>query len=237
MAFALLLSAAAPAHAAPPTLVSVGQSTGRITATFLVAPSAQADSVEVSTRPDIGPDGSFAEVVHDESLQSDSTWTSEIRFNPGVYYVHVSSNDFVCEDCPRREWSAVMPVEVLPILPLAGLYSGPVGDFGSRIKLRLASDFASIRAVTITYELDCRGGSIRRRHAFDVVPVRNGTFTARTKIRFGGGARESISLTGKFTPPRRASGRFKSILRIPGIGTCIPFTQGSRGLAWSALKR
>jgi hypothetical protein len=236
-ALALVLAVAAPAQAAPPALLSVGQSAGRITATFQVPPGGQSNTVEVSRRPDVGPDGSFVDVLHDESLLDDSSWTSEIRFDPGVYYVHVSSSDFLCDDCPPREWSAVLPVEVLPILPLPGLYSGPVGDFGSRIKFRLARDAASVTGVTITYELDCAVGSIRRRHGFDVIPVRDGTFAARAKIRFRGGARESISLTGKLTPPRRASGRFKSILSIPRIGRCIPFTQGRRGLAWSTLKR
>jgi hypothetical protein len=234
---ALALAMAAPAQAEPPTLLSVSQSVGRIKATFVVPPDGQSDRVEVSRRPDVGPDGSFVEVLHEETLIEDDSWTSEIRFLPGVYYVHVSSNDFGCEGCPPREWSAVLPVEVLPILPLAGTYSGPVGDFGSRIKFRLARDGMSLRALTLTYELECSVATIRRRHAFDVVAIRNGEFTARARIRFRGGARESISVTGKLSPPRRASGRFKSILSIPRIGRCTPFTQGRRGLAWSALRR
>jgi hypothetical protein len=234
---ALILVLAPPARAEPPTLLSVGQSTGRITATFRVPAGGLADRVEVSTRPDVGPDGSFVEVFHEEELLDDARWRSEIRFRPGTYHVHVSSSDFRCDTCPSREWSAVLSVEVMPILPLAGLYAGPVGDFGARIKFRLAPDALSITDVILTYELDCSVASIRRRHEFEAIPVRNGTFAARGTIRFRGGARESILFTGKLSPPRRASGRFRSILRIPRIGRCIPFTQSSRGLLWSALRR
>ena len=232
-----LLALAAPAQAAPPTLLTVGQSVGRIKATYQVPPGGQAESVEVSTRPDVGPDGSFVDAVHQETLIDDSSWTSEIRFAPGLYYVHVSANDFECDACPTREWSAVLPVQVLPILPLPGTYAGPIGDFGDRIKFRLASDAKSVKSLTVTYDLECRVGTIRRKSVFDVVPVRDGKFTARARIRFRGGARESLSVTGQLKPPRRASGRFKSILSIPGIGRCIPFTQHSNGLAWSALQR
>jgi hypothetical protein len=233
----LTLSAAAPAVAAPPALLSVGQSSGRITASFQLPADGQADVVQVSRRPDVGPDGSFVAIVHEDTLFDDSTWTSRIRFSPGLYYVHVAANDLGCNGCPEREWSAVRPVQVLPVLPVAGLYTGRIGDFGDRISFRVSRGATSVRRVTLKYELECRIGVVRRRHVFGGLPVRNGRFGVRARVRFPGGVRETLSLTGKLHPPRRASGRFKSIMRVPRVGRCKPVTQGRRGLAWSARHR
>jgi hypothetical protein len=102
------LTAAGTASAAAPTLLTVGESGGNATATWSLAPGAQAWTIEVATSPALDTDGSFVSenVVDIHVFMDQSTsWTGTTSLDPGTYYVHISGSS--CASCGDVSWSAV----------------------------------------------------------------------------------------------------------------------------------
>lgn len=103
------------AGATPPTLTSVSQTSGHITATWTLAPGTEARVIEAATDPATGSDGYFfsENVKRFSTLETTQTsYTATYANDPGTYYVHVASYDPNCTSCPVREWSNVMTVTI-----------------------------------------------------------------------------------------------------------------------------
>jgi hypothetical protein len=113
---ALALLALAPtASAAPPSLVSVTQSGGKIAASWTLPAGGQAWTIEVSKTSGVDSDGYFdSDDVVDTQIFVDGTtsWTSDVVLPAGTYYVHLSGADVRCTTCPVPEWSTVRSVTV-----------------------------------------------------------------------------------------------------------------------------
>jgi hypothetical protein len=244
-ACALLVGLPPLATAEPPTLLTASVSRGHISATWDLPAGSESDTVEVSTRPDTEGEGEFRYPDDIEVLTGDQTrWTSEMRFGPGTYYVHVSSSNFDCDDCPVFEWSNVKRVTIrggsVPrtprTRPIPGLYAGPLGDLGKRIRFRLAGNRRSVRRVRVSFTLNCpRAGLFDQQVRIPRIRVRRGRFSFRERSRRGRNS-ASISLRGRFVGRRRARGRFNLRIRQQGI-RCRVLFGGRRGLRWTATRR
>jgi hypothetical protein len=106
---------AASAEAAPPTLLTVGQTERHLTASWSLAPGAESRVIEAATSPNTGSDGYFftENVALFDTLESSQTsYLSTSQLNPGLYYVHVGSFQSDCPDCPIREWSNVLTITI-----------------------------------------------------------------------------------------------------------------------------
>jgi hypothetical protein len=111
------LALAQGASAAAPTLVSVTQSGGRVSARWTLPPGGATWTVEVAKAPAVDEDGYFLadNVVDAQVFFSDTSvtsWTSDETLPAGTYYVHLSGADQQCATCPVPEWSAVKSVTV-----------------------------------------------------------------------------------------------------------------------------
>jgi hypothetical protein len=109
------LALAPSALAAPPTLGTVTQAAGKVTAAWTLPAGGQVWTVEVSRSSGVDSDGYFdADDVVDNDVFVDSrtTWTSDEVLAAGTYYVHVSGWDRNCATCPIPEWSSVRTVTV-----------------------------------------------------------------------------------------------------------------------------
>jgi hypothetical protein len=112
-----LLFVSPGALAAPPTLVSVGQTSRHLTATWSLAPGAESRVIEAARSPNTGSDGYFFEenVVHLGTLESAHTsYVSTSQVEAGFYYVHVASFQTGCSTCPVREWSNILTITIPP---------------------------------------------------------------------------------------------------------------------------
>jgi hypothetical protein len=129
---AAMLLGSVTAEARPPVLTSVGQDTGRITATWSLPDQVQSRFIEISTTPTVvGPGqlnaGYFTPQGNVKSFAafhgSETSFKDQLTMPPGTYYVHVAGEDFSCHfsSCPGREFSEIMAVS----------FSGPgVGSGG-----------------------------------------------------------------------------------------------------------
>jgi hypothetical protein len=105
------LCAAPLGEAAPPSLVSVGQTDRHPTATWTLGPGVQARLVEVATATTQATDGHFFTentVVRSNVDPTLTNWVYRSQLEPGTYYVHVAGFDPNCDGCPRREWSNIL---------------------------------------------------------------------------------------------------------------------------------
>ena len=105
----------ASVEAAPPILLSVGHTSGHLTAEWSLPPGVQPRVIEAATSPETGSDGYFFEenVAEFETLQDFQTsFVASDRMDPGTYYVHVAGYDDSCLECDVREFSAVMAVTI-----------------------------------------------------------------------------------------------------------------------------
>jgi hypothetical protein len=105
------LACAGIASAAPPALLSAGQTAGKAFATWTFPVGGQTLVVEVASSSLRDDDGYFlSQNVVDSQVFWDGTasWKSDLVLDPGTYYLHVSAWDKTCTDaCPFVEWSAV----------------------------------------------------------------------------------------------------------------------------------
>jgi hypothetical protein len=132
-----------PAEAAPPALVSVGHLRGHPSATWTLPPGVQPQTVEVATEPFVASDGSFfTEYVKDLDLVSDqpskTTWLSAQKLDPGRYYIHVSGLDepcFYAGQCPVREWSNVLTLEIPRLIPKSRYEASVVSTHPNAIRV------------------------------------------------------------------------------------------------------
>ncbi|HSP72437.1 MAG TPA: hypothetical protein VLN26_08710, partial [Gaiellaceae bacterium] len=103
---------AGTASAAPPALLTVGQSGGHAVASWSLPSGYQTWTVEVATSSALDTDGGFlsANVVDINVFMDGSTsWTGSVDLDPGTYYVHVSG---ACTTCGIPEWSGVRSFSV-----------------------------------------------------------------------------------------------------------------------------
>lgn len=120
-----------------------------------------------------------------------------------------------------------------PPVPLPGLYGGRT-DFGERISFTLTRGRTRVRKVDVRYDMSCQGGFTESRTVFRSIPVRNGRFAQTVRVRFRGGARQTVRIAGRFQPPRRALGTVRASGRFPGVGRC---TTPGGAIPWSARHR
>ena len=120
-----------------------------------------------------------------------------------------------------------------PPIPLPGLYAGRT-DFGERISFTLTRSGTRVRRVDVRYDMTCSGGFTESRTVFRSIPVRNRRFARTVRVRFRGGARQTVRVAGRFLAPRRAVGTVKASGRFPGVGACR--TPGG-AIPWSARRR
>lgn len=136
---------AAPAQAAPPTLLSVGHVKRHPQATWSLAPGAEARVVEVATSPEAGSDGYFfsENVKAFDTLESTQThWLDSTALDTGTYYVHVATYDPSCgyDTCPGREWSNILVLRIVNRRPTI-----------SRMRVRFRSGYEIEAVVSFTY--------------------------------------------------------------------------------------
>jgi hypothetical protein len=112
---------AAPALAAPPSLIWFRHDGGRWSASWYLPPGVQTKEIELATRPEVGADGSFlTEYVQYKNVLGPHiavrvSHFSDQKLKPGRYYFHVSGADEAClatGACPQREWSNVLTLVV-----------------------------------------------------------------------------------------------------------------------------
>lgn len=99
LAVAALLLPIAIAEGAPPTDLTVGQSSRVVTASWTLPPGWYTGRLEFANSPATGSDGSFTDpttIYHYESPQRTFD-SSPFQFPPGTYYVHVSAIDPICD--------------------------------------------------------------------------------------------------------------------------------------------
>jgi hypothetical protein len=109
------LCGASAGEAAPPNLVSVGQTDRHPTATWTLPPGVEARVVEVATTLDQASDGHFFTentVIRSNVEPTLTSWVYRSQLDPGTYYVHVAGLDRNCEECPRREWSNIVSLTI-----------------------------------------------------------------------------------------------------------------------------
>ena len=103
------------ASAAAPSLTTVTQSGGKVSAKWTLPPAGQVWTIEVSKTSAVDSDGYFltTDVVDTEIfVDTRTSWTSDVVLPAGTYYVHVSGADPGCATCPVPEWSTVKTVVV-----------------------------------------------------------------------------------------------------------------------------
>jgi hypothetical protein len=134
---ALLAVAPAPADASPPVLDSVTVPLGglRPTLTWHLPDGVRALFVEASTSPAVNEDGYLGErtnVSFNVLGPSQTEYTDDHDYAPGIYYVHVAGHDKTCVGgaCPQVEFSRVVRFRI-PGVPFPELVS--VGQSGDRL--------------------------------------------------------------------------------------------------------
>lgn len=247
VAVALALFPAVGAQAAAPTLVSVGQVSRHLTATWTLPPGVQAEEVEYSHSSATDFVGEFEDTLDMDTLSATQTsWRSDEALSPGTYWIHVSGSDPACEECEADEWSNAMKV-IIPIPPAkTGKYSGRTEVPDSKaISFTLSSNRKHVRGLKVSYDLDCsRGafpaGELRGTTLFrsPILVHRDLTFArvVHYGVVFRNGPRGSITITvtGKLRPPARATGTLRARAALSGSLRCRNFF-GT--VAWTALRK
>jgi hypothetical protein len=111
------LAAAGSSSAAPPQLLSVGQTNGHVTATWSLPPGVQAKWIEAATSPHLLDNGFFP--LENAKLFSalgdaQTSFLGDTQLVPGTYYVHVAGHDTGCS-CGDYEFTQILTV-VIPIV-------------------------------------------------------------------------------------------------------------------------
>jgi hypothetical protein len=115
------LAAAGSSSAAPPQLLSVGQTGGHLTATWSLPAGVQAVTIEAAVSPLVlSIDGGFFPRMNrrlGESLEvAQTSFVSDSQLVPGTYYVHVAGHDSACPSCSFYEFTQILTV-VIPSTP------------------------------------------------------------------------------------------------------------------------
>lgn len=197
------------AKAAPPTLLSVGETKRHAQATWSLAPGAEAQVLEIATSPEAGSDGYFfsENVKRFELLEAGQTeWLDSDTLDVGTYYVHVSSYDPSCGyiTCPGREWSNVLVLRIVNKRPTI-----------SNMRVRFYGGYEIEARVSFTYCDDGDDGTVlalerawlpriknaRRRHGDWIFRARGGCTRERISwylgSRFTGVGYYSIGLRAR----------------------------------------
>ena len=109
VALACLGPGALSALAAPPILVSSGQTNRHPTATWTLPSGVESQFVEVASSPETDANGWFASnnvVIFETVGPAQTTWTASRALAPGRYYLHIAGFDPECfygGRCPVRE--------------------------------------------------------------------------------------------------------------------------------------
>jgi hypothetical protein len=173
----------AGAVAAAPVLLSVGQTSGHLTATWSLPPGVQAEVAEAAQNPSTSSDGYFffenvlAAGAFDTLADTQTTWVFNFQSKPGTYYVHIAGLDVACfysGACPVREFSQMLTVTVpaagppppppptTPI-PLADCTVPNLKGLTLAVaRMRIVQKHCSVGVVTRAYSTSARAGRVIR---------------------------------------------------------------------------
>jgi len=161
------LATAGSASAAPPQLLSVGQTGGHLTATWSLPAGVQAKWIEASTSPNVGasrggsgffyPDAKVFSALED----SQTSWVSDSQVAPGTYYVHMAGNDGGCSPpCAAYEWTQILSV----VVPSATPPPPPADTKAPKVKARLSAGVRG-KVVRLGYTVSDNSGKTREQIA------------------------------------------------------------------------
>jgi hypothetical protein len=168
--------------AASPRLLSVGNTGGKVTARWSLPPRHTSDLVEVSRTADTARDGSFRGpfVFTDVLRPHQQSWTSDVEFASGTYFVHVSACDPEDVACLGRDrWSNIRKL----VLRTRDRYFGKTRQ-GKQIRFTVSPSGTKVEGLHLSYRGSCQLGSF------------SGELRFRTPVRVRAGGR--FSATGRF---------------------------------------
>ena len=174
------LAAAGSSSAAPPQLLSVGQTGGHLTATWSLPAGVQAKWIEAATDPAVLKDGFFVEgnvklfaALEDaqtsfaSDLRSDRPCTREAggvcRLDPGTYYVHVAGHDSGCA-CGSFEFTQILTVVIPSAAPPPPPPPPPADTKPPKVKARLSAGVRG-KVVRLGYTVFDNSGKTREQIA------------------------------------------------------------------------
>jgi hypothetical protein len=112
------LAAAGSSSAAPPQLLSVGQTGGHLTATWSLPAGVQPRWIEAALDPKVGGDGFFPDGRNQQLLSAlkdgQTSFVGDSQLFPATYYVHVAGHDSGCA-CGLYEFTQILTVVIPPV--------------------------------------------------------------------------------------------------------------------------
>ena len=162
------LAAAGSSSAAPPQLLSVGQSGGFLTATWSLPPGVQARVIEAATNPKVNSDGFFPlenVKVFTALADAQTSFVSDSQLLPGTYYVHVAGHDSGCA-CGNYEFTQILTVVIPSVTPPRQPPPPPSSPDtkAPKVKARLSAGFRG-KVVRLGYTVSDDSGKSRERIA------------------------------------------------------------------------
>ena len=164
------LAAAGSSSAAPPQLLSVGQTGGHLTATWSLPPGVQARVIEAATNPKVNGDGFFPlenAKVFKALEDAQTSFVSDSQLLPGTYYVHVAGHDNGCA-CGLYEFTQILTVVIPsgtpPPPPQQPPPPPPADTKAPKVKARLSAGFRG-KVVRLGYTVSDNSGKARERIA------------------------------------------------------------------------
>jgi hypothetical protein len=222
------------ALAAAPTLLSAGQTNHHLKATWSLAPDTDAWFLEVGTSRQTTRRGDFRDFIRFIGVNSQQTsWRSGNAFDPGTYFIHVSSKPTDRINAPL-EWSNILKVEVPgPTGPTPGRYSGRTSQH-KPIQFKVSDNGKRIKRFAARVRVRCQlaGGGHRKISGVERVrSIRLQGKRFRKKVRATHrGVRENTLIKGRFDGKK-----FRGMIRVrlsgPG-GSC-----DSGRVRWKARRK
>lgn len=202
LALALSLLVTVPGSAGTganaPRLLAAGQVNAHPTARWSVPRGFATASIEVSATRKADRAG-FEDFVLFRLLGGrNRSWRSDRRINPGIYFVHVSSERQDCIGCRAEFWSNIRKIVIKKPRPFSGTHRG------TRTSFRLTDLGSEITGLVFRdVSFRCGPAMVSGTEVFRKAKVRydgaDGSFTKRR--RFGNATFAGVSrVSGRLTP-------------------------------------
>ena len=163
------LAATGSSSAAPPQLLSVGQTDGHLTATWSLPPGVQAKWIEAALDPNVGDDGFFPDKYQNQKVLSaledgQTSFVGDSQLFPGTYYVHVAGHDSGCA-CGLYEFTQILTVVIPSAAPPPPPPPPPSADTKApKVKARLSAGVRG-KVVRLGYTVSDNSGKAREQIA------------------------------------------------------------------------